>query len=248
MTAADNRYDLVLDDVASDPDDADRVRAVIGHLAQAGVIAPSPAPVDRLRGRVLGPFDGRARAHCRTLAAEGTRARWRQYRSVWAYVEGDRCRRETILRHFGDPARPRADVPCCDVCAPETVAGLMTPPTPAGARMRAAPDGGGSAGPVITDLDEAIVGVVASARPPLGRNKVVEVLRGGRSQVVLRNSWDGLPGYGAFDYLRAQDVLDRVDALLAEGRISSTGGAYPTLRAACTPASWRRAAGRTSRR
>ncbi len=123
MTAADNRYDLVLDDVASDPDDADRVRAVIGHLAQAGVIAPSPAPVDRLRGRVLGPFDGRARAHCRTLAAEGTRARWRQYRSVWAYVEGDRCRRETILRHFGDPARPRADVPCCDVCAPETVAG-----------------------------------------------------------------------------------------------------------------------------
>ncbi len=105
-------------------------------------------------------------------------------------------------------------------------------PTPAGARMRAAPDGGGSAGPVITDLDEAIVGVVASARPPLGRNKVVEVLRGGRSQVVLRNSWDGLPGYGAFDYLRAQDVLDRVDALLAEGRISSTGGAYPTLRAA----------------
>ncbi len=224
--AVDGRYDLPLGDVAPDPDDADRVRAVIGHLAQAGVIAPSPAAVDRLRGRVLAPFDGRARGACRVLAAEGTRARWRQYRAIWAYVEGDRCRRETILRHFGDPSAPEPHVPCCDVCAPETIAGLTAA---AGARMRA--DSGGNGGPVITDLDEAIVGVVSTAHPPLGRNKVVEVLRGGRSKVVLRNSWDGLPGYGAFDYLRAQDVLDRVDALLAEGRISSTGGAYPTLRA-----------------
>jgi ATP-dependent DNA helicase RecQ len=222
--AVDGRYDLALHDVAPDPDDADRVRAVIGHLAQAGVIAPSPAPVDRLRGRVLAPFDGRARAACRVLAAEGTRARWRQYRAIWAYVEGDRCRRETILRHFGDPSPPRADVPCCDVCAPETVSALTAA---AGSRMRVAPGDG----PVPTDLDEAILGVVTTARPALGRNKVVEVLRGGRSKVVLRNSWDGLPGYGAFDYLRAQDVLDRVDALLADGRLHSTGGAYPTLKA-----------------
>jgi ATP-dependent DNA helicase RecQ len=224
-TAADGRYNLALDDVAPDPDDADRVRAVIGHLAQAGVIAPSPAPVDRLRGRVLAPFDGRARAACRVLAAEGTRARWRQYRAIWAYVEGDRCRRETILRHFGDASPPRADVPCCDVCAPETTAALTAA---AGARMRAVADG---ALPIPTDLDEAILGVVTTAHPPLGRNKVVEVLRGGRSKVVLRNSWDGLPGYGAFDHLRAQDVLDRVDALLADGRLHSTGGAYPTLKA-----------------
>ncbi len=226
------RYDLELGDIAFDADDNDRVRAVIGHLAQAGVIAPSPAPMDQLRGKVLGPFDGRARAACRTLAAEGGRARWRQYRAIWAYVEGDRCRRETILRHFGDqtssPPTP-PEVPCCDVCAPETVAALTAT---SGHRQRA--DSGGAAGPggvVVENLDEAIVGVVESARPSVGRNKVVEILRGGRSKTVLRNSWDGLPGYGAFDHLRAQDVLDRVDALLADGRLSSTGGAYPTLRA-----------------
>jgi len=226
-TATDGRYELALDDVAADPDDADQVRAVVGHLAQAGVIAPSPAPVDRLRGRILAPFDGRARAACRVLAADGTRARWRQYRSIWAYVEGSRCRRDTILRHFGDPSAPRADVPCCDICAPETTAALTAA---AGNRMRAA-SSDGTTGPIVTDLDEAILGVVETARPPLGRNKVVEVLRGGRSKVLLRNSWDGLPGYGAFDHLRAQDVLDRVDALLADGRLHSTGGAYPTLRA-----------------
>src|SRR5262249_30768418 len=52
FNGSDGRYDLMLSDVASDPDDADQVRAVIGHLAQAGVIAPAPAPVDRLRGRI----------------------------------------------------------------------------------------------------------------------------------------------------------------------------------------------------
>jgi ATP-dependent DNA helicase RecQ len=226
LAGADGRYDLMLSDIAFDPDDSDRVRAVIGHLAQAGVIAPSPAPVDRLRGRILAPFDGRARAACRSLATEGGKARWRQYRAIWAYVEGTSCRRATILRHFGDPSAGAPEVPCCDVCAPEIVAGLTAA---AGGRMRA--DAGGAAGPVPENLDEAIVGVVEMARPSVGRNKVVEILRGGRSKTVLRNSWDGLPGYGAFDHLRAQDVLDRVDALLADGRLSSTGGAYPTLRA-----------------
>jgi ATP-dependent DNA helicase RecQ len=81
-------------------------------------------------------------------------------------------------------------------------------------------------------LDDAIVEIVRAARPGVGRNRVVEILRGGRSKVVLRNSWDGLPGYGSFDHLTAREVLARVDELLAEGTLSSTGGAYPMLKAA----------------
>ena len=42
--------------------------------------------------------------------------RWRQYREVWGFVEGERCRREAILRHFGDRAQARASGRCCDVC------------------------------------------------------------------------------------------------------------------------------------
>ena len=85
-------------------------------------------------------------------------------------------------------------------------------------------------GPAPGDLDAAIVDVVTGAEPSVGRTRTVEILRGGRSQVVRKNAYDGLPAYGAFSHLRAEDVLARVDELLDAGRLVSTGGAYPKLR------------------
>jgi ATP-dependent DNA helicase RecQ len=81
-------------------------------------------------------------------------------------------------------------------------------------------------------LDEAILEVVHTARPPVGRTRAVEILRGGRSKVIAEHSYDGLPGYGAYAHLRAADVLGRVDELLHAGRLRSTGGRFPKLRAA----------------
>jgi ATP-dependent DNA helicase RecQ len=213
--AVDGRYDVAVQRAG---DDAERVRAVVGHLARAGVVQPAPAPLDRLRGRVLTDFDARARTACRMSAGDAQRARWRQYRAVWAFVEGDACRRATILRHFGDPSAPGAEVPCCDVCAPELV-----PAAPGRAN-------GSSPGAAAGDLDAAIVDVVTSAEPSVGRTRTVEILRGGRSQVVRKNAYDGLPSYGTFAHLRAEEVLTRVDELIDEGRLVSTGGAYPKLR------------------
>jgi ATP-dependent DNA helicase RecQ len=213
--AVDGRYDVSVA-AAGDPE-PERVRAIAGHLARAGVIRPAPAPLDRLRGRVMAPFDGRARATCRSSAGDAQRARWRQYRSVWAFVEGSECRRVAILRHFGDPAAPAPTVACCDVCAPELVPAAQAP--------RAVPGG-----PAPGDLDAAIVDVVNVAEPSVGRTRTVEILRGGRSQVVRKNAYDGLPAYGTFSHLRADEVLARVDELLDAGRLVSTGGAYPKLR------------------
>jgi ATP-dependent DNA helicase RecQ len=213
--AVDGRYDLAVA-AAGDPE-PERVRAIVGHLARAGVVRPAPSPIDRLRGRVLAPYDGRARALCRSSAGEAQRARWRQYRSAWAFVEGSSCRRAAILRHFGDRAAPRADVPCCDVCAPDLVPPAVAPVAVPG-------------GPPPGDLDAAIVDVVTGAQPAVGRTRTVEILRGGRSQVVRKNAYDGLPAYGTFAHLRAEDVLARVDELLGEGRLESTGGAYPKLK------------------
>ena len=75
---------------------------------------------------------------------------------------------------------------------------------------------------------------VADARtgraPPVGRTRAVEILRGGRSQALRRHAYDGLPLYGAFGDLPAGEVLACVDALLAAGRLLSTGGPYPKLR------------------
>ncbi|HSD80613.1 MAG TPA: ATP-dependent DNA helicase RecQ, partial [Solirubrobacteraceae bacterium] len=166
-TAQDGRYALAVEAAGAE---ADTVRAIVGHLARAGVLQPAPAPVDVLRGRVLAPFDGRARAACRASVRAARDARWRQYHAVWAFVEGDTCRRAAILRHFGDPAAPAPSGPCCDVCEPELV-----PAGPEPLLRVAAPSGQPG------DLDAAILDVAARAEPPVGRTRAVEILRGGRS-------------------------------------------------------------------
>jgi ATP-dependent DNA helicase RecQ len=224
------RFDVGLFELGAS-EEAEKIRAIVGHLARAGVLRLAPSSPDRVRGRIEQPFDGRARALCRSSAKEAQDARWRQYRAVWAFVEGDRCRRETILRHFGDQLAPSPQVACCDVCEPS-----LAPAAPA----RAAGGGatgrrGGRArgeGPLLVavdDLDAAILSVVGEAEPSVGRTRVVEILRGGRSKVVAKYAYDGLAGYGTFDHLTAAQVLGRVDELLAAGTLVSTGGHYPKL-------------------
>ena len=93
-------------------------------------------------------------------------------------------------------------MPCCDVCDPSLV-----PAAPVAApRQRALAPAG--------DLDGAILDVVARAEPGVGRTRCVEILRGGRSKVIAKHSYDGLPNYGAYRDLRAEEVLAAIDALL----------------------------------
>jgi ATP-dependent DNA helicase RecQ len=229
------RYELPFARLASLAGDEEKVRSIVGHLARAGVVQPSPSAPDRVSGRLVGAWDAATLARCRTAAQEGTRARWRQYRAVWAWVEEKRCRREGILRHFGDRSSPSPLGPCCDVCDPSLV---PAPPPPAPARARSAagrpaqlaqrPVAAGDA----AQLDEAILETVATAQPEVGRTRAVEVLRGGRSKVVEKYGYDGLPHYGAFGHLRADAVLARVDALLEAGTLRSTGGRFPKLEVA----------------
>jgi ATP-dependent DNA helicase RecQ len=230
--AVDGRFAVGLQELRSITSGAedDAVRAIVGHLARAGVIQPAPSPPDLVVGRVTGEWDGRALAVCRTSAREGTKARWRQYRSVWAWVEGSSCRRLGILRHFGDLSEPQADGPCCDVCDPSLAPAPPRAPSRARpgrpAQLAQRPEGD------LTELDDAILDVVAAAQPGVGRTRAVEVLRGGRSKVIAKYSYDGLPGYGTYGHLRADAVLERVDALLQAGTLRSTGGRFPKLEVA----------------
>jgi ATP-dependent DNA helicase RecQ len=70
---------------------------------------------------------------------------------------------------------------------------------------------------------------VETCDPPLGRNRCVEVLRGGRSAELRRRGYDGLPAYGTYGHLRAPAVLARVDALLEAGALRQTFGRFPKL-------------------
>jgi ATP-dependent DNA helicase RecQ len=235
----DGRYDVSVDelatDVGSDGDSSgDAVRAVIGHLVRAGLVAPQPAPPDRAAGILVRDWDRRALASCLASARDAERARWAQYRSVWAYVEGAGCRREALLGHFGDRLRAAPSVACCDVCSPAAAAPASAAPASAGtgARASATSHGAHAASVGGGNLDDAILDVVVSAAPPVGRTRAVEILRGGRSKVIVEHAYDRLAAYGAFGHMRSSEVLGRVDQLLEAGTLRSTGGRFPKLRAA----------------
>jgi ATP-dependent DNA helicase RecQ len=230
----DGGYDVALSELAPLVDrraDGDAVRAVLGHLARAGLVAPSPGPPDRACGRVVGEWDRAVLAACVGSAREAEQARWRQYRAIWAYVERSGCRRRALLEHFGDRSEPAPTVACCDVCDP-----AVAPPAPARASRSPGAAAGlsprGRAPAVDGDLDSAIIEVVSSAVPPVGRTRAVEILRGGRSKVIAQYAYDSLDAYGTFAHLRGPQVLSRVDELLADGTLRSTGGKFPKLRAA----------------
>ncbi|WP_022927019.1 RecQ family ATP-dependent DNA helicase [Patulibacter americanus] len=239
--APEGRFDLGVGDLGVD---AESVRAVFGHLTQAGMVQPAPGPPDRIRGRLLGPYDDVIRTEVRELAREAQGKRWAQYRTLWEFVESDTCRRAAVLRHFGDPeARVggHPTVACCDSCDPGLLPDAGVPPgrgrdagrrESAGARSAARRLTGGARRldeDLAAAVDASIVEVIRDAQPPLGRTRVAEVLRGGRSQRLIDHGWDGLPAYARHADLRAADVLERVDGLLEAGTIRSTAGAYPVL-------------------
>jgi ATP-dependent DNA helicase RecQ len=209
----DGRYSVDALEFARDlGGDGERLRALVGHLTRAGVVSPAPSPTDRVAGRILAPFDRRAGARCHASIEEGARSRWRQYREIWGYVEGGSCRRRAILRHFGDRSEPRGGGACCDVCDRKLA---LVPPAPAEHSLR--------------DLDEAIVSVARAARPAVGRTTCAAILHGARTGKIRRNSYDGLPAYATASHMRRADVLDRIDALIAEGRIETSCGPNPVL-------------------
>ena len=184
----------------------------------------------------------------RSAAGEAQRARWAQYRAIWGFVEGAACRRESIQRHFGDFGARQSTavmpgVACCDVCAPSSrPSAAPAALARAGARRRAASPRGvqalrprpsrsmpGSVQIEIADLDRAIVEIVLSARPAVGRTRAVEILRGGRSKLIAQNGYDALELYGAYAHLSSTETLAHVDQLIERGVLRSTGGRFPKL-------------------
>jgi len=190
----------------------EQLRAVLGHLARAGVVEPAPAAPERLVGKVAVEFDGRAAGLCRASMGDAARARWRQYRDIWAYVESDGCRRRRILRHFGDASPPAASGVCCDVCDARLLPALP-PPDPVS----------------VASLDEAILSVAQTASPRVGRTTCAAILHGARTQKIHKNAYDGLPAYGASAHIRRAEILERIDELIEDGRLATTRGPYPVL-------------------
>ncbi len=86
------------------------------------------------------------------LSASAARdRRWEAYHALKAFATGeDRCRRQQLLDHFGDPLPPAPTGRCCDVCDPLD---WLTVADRAPARRRAA-NGGSAAQPSGPPVDQ----------------------------------------------------------------------------------------------
>ena len=62
----------------------------------------------------------------------------------------------------------------------------------------------------------------------MGRSPLA-TLHSGKGRVTSKYGYDELPGYGAYDDWRADDLLREVDALIDGGMLRSTGGRFPKL-------------------
>ena len=101
---------------------------------------------------------------------------------------------------------------CCDVCEGGLVPELP-PPDPVS----------------VASLDEAILSVAQTASPRVGRTTCAAIVHGARTQKIAKNSYDGLPAYGASSHMRRAEILERIDELIEDGRLATTRGPYPVL-------------------
>jgi ATP-dependent DNA helicase RecQ len=193
----------------------------------------------------MGTFAGRlanaklSRAHLAAALVAGKRVerqRWERLKAIDGYATSDRCRRETLLRYFGDaPARPLPE-PCCDRCGWTPVAGdepLPTATAPVSTRRG-----------VAVDVEAAIFQAVDETAGAVGRTRLSQILRGSSGKALRAAGHDALGSYGALAGMTDGDVLAAVDRLIAAGTLEKTDGFYPLVR---RPAAAPRRAAATAR-
>jgi ATP-dependent DNA helicase RecQ len=211
-------------------------RAAVAALERAGALELFPAPMGTFAGRLA---DAKlSRAHLAAALVAGKRVerqRWDRLKAIDGYATSDRCRRETLLRYFGDaPAQPLPE-PCCDRCGWAPVAGEEASPMAAAA----APRGGGAPPP-----EAAILQAVDETAGSVGRTRLSQILRGASGRALRAAGHDALGSYGALAGMTDADVLAAIDRMIAAGTLEKTEGFYPLVR---RPAAASRRAAATAR-
>jgi ATP-dependent DNA helicase RecQ len=216
---------------------AEEPRAAVAALERAGALELFPAPMGTFAGRIA---DAKlSRVHLAAALVAGKRVerqRWDRLKAIDGYATSDRCRRETLLRYFGDePARPLPD-PCCDRCGWTPIAGEdLSPAAMPAARTRPG---------LAADAEAAILQAVDETAGAVGRTRLSQILRGSSGRALRAAGHDALGSYGALAGTTDSDVLDRIDRMIAAGTLEKTEGFYPLVR---RPAAGARRAAATAR-
>jgi len=138
-----------------------------------------------------------------------------QLQSMIDYAESNLCRRAILLKHFGDPSPAEVEV-CCDNCTPRP--GLQLPSKIPGQLSE------------MERVPLVLLDIVRRLKPSLGREKVIQILKGSRAKEILQFEYDKNLYYGRLAAFTHDDLKDMLDQLLDGNYIKLVGGEYPVLR------------------
>ena len=135
--------------------------------------------------------------------AERERAR-RRLEQVIALCNLTACRRRFVLQYLGEEW-PEEACGACDNCT----------------QPREQYDA--------TEMAQKVLSAVIRTGERFGAAHIVDVLRGGRSERVLKQGHDNLTVYGIAASNSRDELRDLVEQLKAEGLLAASDGEYPTL-------------------
>ena len=191
-----------------------KLRLAVQQLAAAGALALLPDDMPGLRRMQAGPLPDAALRAIGRLAEQRREHKRGQLARMLDYAETSECRRQVLLRHFGDDSPPEA-LSCCDNCQALAAAG-ETPEDP----LR----------PASTQAERAaliVLDTIVHLPWPLGKTTLAKVLKGSEAQDVER--YKQVRNYAKFGALRSSEIEALITQLLEAGYLRQTGGSRPIL-------------------
>jgi ATP-dependent DNA helicase RecQ len=139
----------------------------------------------------------------------------KQLQSMIQYAESDQCRRNIILRYFGDKSYVAVDV-CCDNCIGRKAIQKFTPVV--------------DHDPDLIDPALMILETIHQIKNGVGIVKIAQILKGSKNKEIIHSNLGKLPQYGKLSGITIGSIRAMVEQLIKEQFINVIGGEYPVLR------------------
>ncbi len=134
---------------------------------------------------------------------------------VIRYAEAPGCRREHLLRYFGEQFKPsREGCGACDMC--------LSPKELLEAK----------------EIAGKILSCVYKTGGRFGKKYIADILKGSRQKKIIENGHDTLSVHGIVKNFSANDIKHIMGALIHEGLIKEDSGQYPTISLEAKGVAW----------
>ena len=141
--------------------------------------------------------------------------RIKQLQNMVNYAESDQCRRNIILRYFGDKSYDSVNV-CCDNCIGRKLSNTNLP------SMNSPTE--------LSDPELIILETIQKVKNGVGSLKIAQVLKKSKAKEITISNLDKLPQYGKLAAIKIDSIRAMIGKLMEKQYVKVTGGQYPVVR------------------